>query len=136
MWEDEDTEHDFEPCVPMHLRRWKRMSRGGKEPRGSQQQGTEDVKGVETLKVVSYNVLAESLEEITTSGLDCRIACWKHRSRLIKDELKRWDADIVCLQEVDHFDDFFMKVLGKWGYEGRFLKRTGDKRDGCAIFWR
>ena len=65
----------------------------------------------------------------------------------------RWDADIVCLQEVDHFDDFFVKVLGKWsgslefprglsltlvsrGYEGRFLKRTGDKHDGCAIFWR
>ena len=45
------------------------------------------------------------------------------------------EADIICLQEVDHYDDF-VEHLNKLNYESLFKKRTGNNPDGCAIFWK
>jgi len=48
------------------------------------------------------------------------------------------DADLFCLQEVqhDHFEQDYMPFLWKLGYDGAFKKKLGDKSDGCATFWR
>lgn len=47
------------------------------------------------------------------------------------------DADILCLQEVDHFESFLLPELRSRGYDGRYKRRNGPtKRDGCATFWR
>ena len=52
------------------------------------------------LRVVSYNLLAEELEDNTTLGLDPTIASFTYRKDLLCEELLKWDADIICLQEV------------------------------------
>ena len=50
-------------------------------------------------------------------------------------DLRALDADILCLQEVDHFEDFFEPLLQKLGYDSKYKKKDG-KFDGCAIFWK
>lgn len=60
------------------------------------------------------------------------------------EEIARHGADVVCLQEVDHFK-FLQRNLAALGYEGRFFPKpdspclyleenTGP--DGCAIFYK
>lgn len=60
------------------------------------------------------------------------------------EEIVRHDADVICLQEVDHFR-FFLKSLAPLGYHGHFFPKpdspclylpdnTGP--DGCAIFYK
>jgi hypothetical protein len=46
-------------------------------------------------------ILVESLESITTAGLDPQIASFHARKRLLSHELESWNADIYCFQEVD-----------------------------------
>jgi mRNA deadenylase 3'-5' endonuclease subunit Ccr4 len=60
---------------------------------------------------------------------------WEARKRKILWELGLWSPDVMCLQEVDHYDDLD-EVLQQKGYVGVFTGRTGMSRDGCAMFWR
>ena len=45
---------------------------------------------------------------------------------------------ILCLQEMqnDHYENIFRPVLLDYGYESIYLKRTGDKSDGCCLFYK
>jgi len=43
--------------------------------------------------------------------------------------------DLICLQEVDHFEEL-SKELKQEGYRGLFKKRTGERTDGCAVFYK
>ncbi|KAF5179456.1 Carbon catabolite repressor protein 4-like protein [Thalictrum thalictroides] len=60
---------------------------------------------------------------------------WDQRKRLICEELIGWDSDIICLQEVDKYNDI-LRSLEQEGYVGTYKKRTGDSVDGCAMFWK
>ena len=63
---------------------------------------------------------------------------WEYRKVNLLNEIDYWDADVVCLQEVDEgqmWDDF-NDALTPLGYTGLHKKRSGDKSDGCAIFWK
>jgi len=58
-------------------------------------------------------------------------------------EIVESNADVICLEEVDHFDDFFQPALAALGYEGVFQAKTkspslqfGYYSDGVALFWR
>ena len=53
-------------------------------------------------------------------------------------EILENDPDVLCLQEVHarHFDSHFLPNLRAHGYEGVYKKRTGDKEDGCATFYK
>ncbi|CDW60769.1 protein angel 2 [Trichuris trichiura] len=89
--------------------------------------------------VCTYNILSQSCLESTAElyeKCEKKHLTWQHRSCLLLKELKTLNADIFCLQEVDHntysmFDVFFHKRK----YKGVYKKRTGDKNDGCAVFW-
>ncbi|KAI3875097.1 hypothetical protein MKW98_019670 [Papaver atlanticum] len=93
----------------------------------------------ERFVVLSYNILANYL------ALDHRrelyfhipfyVLDWERRKRNILFELGLWSADIMCLQEVDRFQDL-ENELKVHGYEGIWKMRTGQAIDGCAIFWR
>lgn len=120
-------EYSFRPSVPMHLRRWN--ARAAQRP-------PQHTASTPVLRIVSYNLLAESLESNTTAGLDPSIASFQARRQLLDYELQAWDADIYCLQEVDHFDDYFAPAMEARGFKGEFLQRRGDRQDGCAVFWR
>lgn len=60
---------------------------------------------------------------------------WNYRKRRILLELGLWSPDIMCLQEVDRFEDLQVDLVQQ-GYEGLYKGRTGGSSDGCAIFWR
>jgi len=60
---------------------------------------------------------------------------WEKRFPLLLYEIINRDPDIICLQEVDRFDEF-QAFLRKKGYSGRFVKKSFRARDGCAVFWK
>ncbi|AQL02959.1 Carbon catabolite repressor protein 4 homolog 3 [Zea mays] len=88
--------------------------------------------------IMSYNILADyNARNHPDLYLDAPWDAmrWDSRRRLIIREIRHWDPDVVCLQEVDRFQDIAAGMKSR-GYEGIFQRRTGDTRDGCAIFWK
>ena len=70
---------------------------------------------------------------------------WSYRSQLILKEICRSEADIICLEEVDHFVDFFEPHLSSLGFGGLFVPKNdspclqyqpNNGPDGCALFFR
>ncbi|PRQ16540.1 putative poly(A)-specific ribonuclease [Rosa chinensis] len=92
----------------------------------------------EKFVVVSYNILGvenASNHSDMYNNVPPRYMKWKRRRRLIRKEVKSYNASIVCFQEVDRFDDLAHKFR-KDGLEGVYKARTGEVSDGCAIFWK
>ncbi|ETW07707.1 hypothetical protein H310_02156 [Aphanomyces invadans] len=92
-------------------------------------------------RVVSFNVLADYLATSPDGNLGHSHPSqkwkfqWSFRCTRLLREMLAWNAAVICLQEVDHFDDFFEPELRKYGYIGKHKKRTGaDTHDGCSIF--
>ncbi|KAM7479710.1 hypothetical protein LguiA_027923 [Lonicera macranthoides] len=87
---------------------------------------------------VSYNILGvenaskhrDLYYKVPRNFLD-----WNHRKKLICEELTSYNPSILSFQEVDQFDDLY-KLLRKYGFRGVYQARTGEARDGCAIFWK
>lgn len=91
--------------------------------------------------VLSYNVLAQGLlEDNPYLYQHCReeVLQWPLRRQNLLAELREANADILCLQELqqDHYELDFKPELEKMGYGCLYKQRTGDKRDGCGIFFR
>ncbi|XP_021305271.1 carbon catabolite repressor protein 4 homolog 3 isoform X2 [Sorghum bicolor] len=88
--------------------------------------------------IMSYNILADyNAQNHPDLYLDVPWDAlrWDSRRRLIIREIRHWDPDLVCLQEVDRFQDIATGMKSR-GYEGIYQRRTGDTRDGCAMFWK
>ncbi len=93
------------------------------------------------LLVLTWNVLADGL---AASGGFLRTRPedlgWELRGERILTEILDHRSngrapDVVCLQEVDHFDDFLAPRLAAHGYRGSFHPKEPD-RDGCCVVWR
>jgi protein angel len=92
---------------------------------------------------MSYNVLAQNLLEsnpylYTESARED--LTWDYRWQGIKREVLTHHPDIVCLQEVqfrkpNHFLSCFGPFFSSLGYKYVLKARTGNKDDGCAIFY-
>ncbi|VVB14071.1 unnamed protein product [Arabis nemorensis] len=95
--------------------------------------------GSEKFVVLSYNILADYLANDHWRSLYFHIPrnmlSWGWRKSKIVFELGLWSADIMCLQEVDRFQDLEEELKPR-GYSGIWKMRTGNAVDGCAIFWR
>ncbi|XP_020584634.1 carbon catabolite repressor protein 4 homolog 3-like isoform X2 [Phalaenopsis equestris] len=94
--------------------------------------------GEDRFMLISYNILGvnNSMEHPDLYiNVPFDAIQWESRKRLVSEDIRRWNADIVCLQEVDRYYDIENK-LKKDGYVGRFKRRTGVAKDGCAIFWK
>lgn len=89
------------------------------------------------VSVVSWNCLADCYSHTTTADKDSAqtIASWSFRFDLIKRALTCNDADIVCLQEVDHFDDSFKPFLIANHYDFEYAQRPG-RQDGLLIAFK
>lgn len=89
--------------------------------------------------IVSYNILADYLAKNHWQQLYMHIPHhimdWDWRKGRILLELGLWSPDIICLQEVDRFQEL-QEELKQRGYGGICKERTGIATDGCAIFWR
>lgn len=97
-----------------------------------------------SFRLLQWNTLADGLAQngdfvkVPPGDLE-----WSSRWPLIVDELKDSKADILCMQEVNRFDDFFKPELDTWGYEGIFFPKSGSPatqygypKDGSAIFFK
>lgn len=91
--------------------------------------------------LMSYNILSQKL---LTDNMFLYNSCdpshieWEYRWKLLKYEFTMMDPDILTLQEVqcNHYQENILPWFTQQGYRGVYKKRTGDKVDGCAIFYR
>ena len=54
-------------------------------------------------------------------------------------ELERLDADVLAVQEMDQFEEFWKPWLERRGYGGVYKRRaqaTAAKKDGCGLFFK
>ncbi|XP_071441885.1 protein angel homolog 2 isoform X2 [Hetaerina americana] len=91
--------------------------------------------------VMSYNVLSQLLLENHPhlySNHNYAALSWEWRSKVLMEEIEAASPDILCLQEVQesHLECFYYPQLLRLGYKGLYKKRTGDKPDGVAIYFR
>ncbi|XP_030941118.1 carbon catabolite repressor protein 4 homolog 5 isoform X3 [Quercus lobata] len=92
----------------------------------------------DTVVVVSYNILGvenASNHPYLYYKVPPKFLDWDRRKILIHEEINRYNASILCFQEVDRFDDL-EDLLKKDGFVGIHKARTGEACDGCAIFWK
>lgn len=92
-------------------------------------------------RLMSYNILAQGLlEDNLYLYQHCRhrVLSWPQRRDNLLDEIRQADVDIMCLQELqeDHYEQVFKPELERLGYGTLYKRRTGDKHDGCGIFFR
>ncbi|XP_068110597.1 protein angel homolog 1 [Hyperolius riggenbachi] len=91
--------------------------------------------------VLSYNILSQDLiGQNPHLYLHCPPSTlhWDYRWPNILQELQHWEADILCLQEVqeDHYRDQIKPSLTALGYSCHYKRRTGRKTDGCATCYK
>ncbi|XP_022108070.1 nocturnin-like isoform X2 [Acanthaster planci] len=100
-----------------------------------------------SIRIMQWNVLADALSK----GADNFIKCprealeWDTRRVSCLREILTYDPDVICLQEVDHFHDFFKVQLERVGYKGVFKAKpdspcldclSNNGPDGCAVFYK
>lgn len=90
------------------------------------------------ISVISWNCLADSYAQGTTVGKrkNCaHLISWPQRWRRISHILHRFDADLISLQEVDHFESHFKPFFLKSDYNVRYVQRPG-REDGVLIAFK
>lgn len=98
------------------------------------------------IRVQQFNVLADGLAGMREdlggfSRVDRSILDWNSRKDALLHEMLQYNADVITIQECDHFYDFFLPEMSSRGYTGYFapkptsacLEVTGNN-DGCAMF--
>ena len=70
------------------------------------------------MKILSYNVLADRYTNPgrTKGHMNENHLDFKKRSARIMAEIKQSDADLICLQEIDHLNDVYGPFLDGMGY--------------------
>ncbi|XP_068637233.1 carbon catabolite repressor protein 4 homolog 4 [Aristolochia californica] len=88
-------------------------------------------------RIVSYNILAQVYVK-SSSFPHSPSAClkWKARSQAILEVLKSLEADFLCIQELDEYENFYKGQMEGTGYSSIYIQRTGQKRDGCGILYK
>ncbi|KAG8562053.1 hypothetical protein GDO81_015578 [Engystomops pustulosus] len=91
--------------------------------------------------VLSYNILSQDLvneNQQLYQHCEPQILHWDYRWPNILQELQHWEADILCLQEVqdDHYREQVQPSLNALGYSCHYKRRTGRKTDGCCTCFK
>ncbi|KAG6572670.1 Glucose-repressible alcohol dehydrogenase transcriptional effector CCR4 [Phytophthora cinnamomi] len=91
------------------------------------------------LRVMTYNVLAQCYVRSTFFPY-CKSSelRWKNRSKNLEAVFSSSlpvAPDVICLQEVDNYNEFWADAMKRLGYEGLFVKKTSTKPDGVAVLW-
>jgi uncharacterized protein with PIN domain/exonuclease III len=109
------------------------------------------------LKIANWNILADcyshsqsksliidgekytSTAEEAPTSVSVSASSWRYRSSLITtllSHLSELSTDVICLQEVDHYEDFYHSLFERLGFTSIYLQRPGGKKDGCLIAFR
>ncbi|KAL5804449.1 hypothetical protein ACOSQ3_031249 [Xanthoceras sorbifolium] len=95
------------------------------------------VQGITTgFRLVSYNMLAKAYTrpaQYSHSPFGC--LNWRNRSQATLTLLRDLRSDFLCLQELDMYG-FYRQNLKKDDYSSVYIRRTGQKPDGCGIFYK
>lgn len=88
------------------------------------------------VKIMTYNVLAQALirrKLFPTSGNALK---WSTRSQVLVAEFKHYDADILCLQELDHlqYGSFWKSQFEDMGYSSVFFRSDTKNHGVCIVF--
>ena len=94
--------------------------------------------GGSRIRIMSFNVLAQSLTSTTRFPYcDRQVLKWRYRRVSLIKEMLSLNADILCLQEVDNYEEWWLEKMGLAGYDGVYLQQTNEiRRDGVAIFYK
>ena len=72
-----------------------------------------------------------------------RVFDWSLRRLRLLEEITRWSADVVALEECDHYADWFEPALRAAGYDSVYLPKVdapglnfGFYSCGTALFWK
>lgn len=87
-----------------------------------------------SLSIMQWNILADFISNET--GAPSEFTEWEIRAPKIVNEIAKWHADVVCLQEVDHFYDYLLPELTKLGYTGVFQQKPEWHEDGLSVFYK
>mmetsp|Transcript_9689 Transcript_9689/g.21853 ORF Transcript_9689/g.21853 Transcript_9689/m.21853 type:complete len:1018 (-) Transcript_9689:104-3157(-) len=95
------------------------------------------------LRVVTYNILADlyagrEIENHLMYGhCDVQDLVRQRRMPMIIAEILSYNADIICLQEVDAaiHDALLRPVLEANGYQGFYSNKVSSQQEGCSMFW-
>ncbi|XP_005090525.1 2',5'-phosphodiesterase 12 [Aplysia californica] len=95
-------------------------------------------------RVLSYNILAEMYADTDVARTQLFAHCpqqaldMSYRKQLILKEILGYQADLLCLQEVDRsiFRSHLNPALSSNGYTGLFRSKAGQLGEGCATFMR
>eukprot|EP00536_Pseudo-nitzschia_multiseries_P006350 jgi/Psemu1/286407/fgenesh1_pg.133_\ len=99
-----------------------------------------------TLRVCTYNILADLYVSRNGNGQHAPTTYphvkYEHvektrRIPMIVGELLNYQADVICLQEVDGsvYEAFLQPVFWTLGYDGYYSNKASSQREGCALFW-
>jgi len=90
----------------------------------------------EEIRLIQLNCLCDFLaqQDCFTRVKPSEINFVERKERLLHDIL-RFDPHIICLQEVDHYFDWFLPELSKRNYKSTFTRKPLNK-DGACIFWK
>ena len=87
--------------------------------------------GEPALKVLQWNTLADQLAtDFPRANVEA--LQWEQRQGLLIAELESSEADLLVLEEVDHYEDWFLPSLQRLGYEGRFQRKARQERETKA----
>lgn len=100
--------------------------------------------GDESVRCVSYNILADLYADSDTARNELFPYCPEealnidYRKQLFLKEIHGYNADIVCLQEVDRkiFFHALTPVLASSSLQGVFNEKGGQVAEGLACFYR
>jgi len=91
------------------------------------------------VRVLSYNVLAQRRTKPDVYAY-CRLTDlkWVYRRENLLREIFSFPADVLCLQEVDHYRDWWQPQLSDAGFDSVWKQRTrsGVNGDGVLVAWR
>lgn len=97
-------------------------------------------------RVLQFNVLADGLSGLredkgSFANTDPKLLDWESRKYKLLGEIIQYSPDIVTMQEVDHYNDFFLPELQAMGYIGVYSPKplsaclfVSNSSDGCALF--
>ena len=96
--------------------------------------------------VLSIFFTALSTSSPTENFIKCppKALKWSRRKLQSLQGILTYDPDIIALEEVDHFEDYYLPSLKQLGYEGLFVAKkdspclkypNNSGPDGCALFY-
>lgn len=101
------------------------------------------------MTILCYNILCDRYANSQSFGyVPSWFLNWEYRKQLIIHEILSYDADIVCLQEIEsgQFEQYFKPQLRMRGsYDGVFSPKSRARTmndwdrsyvDGCATFFK